>query len=84
MLFRFSPLDEIIDQLGGPSCVAEMTGRRGRIVRKHGESKPCYQTRESDSTSVDSLNIQEVCSIYQQNYRRCKLAHGLQTNRKIR
>lgn len=60
----FSPLDEIIDKLGGPSCVAEMTGRRGRIVRLNNESKPRYQARESDSRSVDSLNIQEVWSIY--------------------
>ncbi|CAB4012834.1 FORGETTER 1-like [Paramuricea clavata] len=52
-------LDEIIDKLGGPSCVAEMTGRRGRIVRLNEGSQPRYQARESDSSSVDSLNIQE-------------------------
>ena len=56
----FSPLDEIIDKLGGPSCVAEMTGRRGRIVRLNKGGQPRYQARESDSNSVDSLNIQEV------------------------
>ena len=55
-----SPLDEIIDKLGGPSCVAEMTGRRGRIVRLHPGGQPRYQARESDSSNVDSLNIQEV------------------------
>lgn len=37
-----------------------MTGRRGRIVRLHAGSQPRYQARESDSSNVDSLNIQEV------------------------
>lgn len=37
-----------------------MTGRRGRIVRLHAGGQPRYQARESDSSNVDSLNIQEV------------------------
>lgn len=41
--------------------MAEMTGRRGRIVRVKEGGRPRYQARESDSNSVDSLNIQEVC-----------------------
>lgn len=54
-----SPLDDIIDRLGGPSQVAEMTGRRARIVRTTRGLQ--YEMRESDSTAgVESLNIKEV------------------------
>lgn len=31
-----SPLDAVMDALGGPNAVAEMTGRRGRLIRKNG------------------------------------------------
>lgn len=34
-----SPLDALIDALGGPGEVAEMTGRRGRLIRKNGVLK---------------------------------------------
>lgn len=40
--------------------MAEMTGRRGRVVKTDKQPKPHYETRECDSNSVDSLNIQEV------------------------
>ena len=55
-----SPLDDLINQLGGPAKVAEMTGRRGRVVKTDKQPQPHYEARESDSSSVDSLNIQEV------------------------
>ena len=37
-----------------------MTGRRGRVVKTEKQPQPHYEARESDSSSVDSLNIQEV------------------------
>lgn len=58
--FLPSPLDDLINQLGGPEKVAEMTGRRGRVVKTEKQPQPHYEARESDSSNVDSLNIQEV------------------------
>ena len=59
-MFVSSPLDDLINQLGGPGKVAEMTGRRGRVVKTDKQPQPHYEARESDSSNVDSLNIQEV------------------------
>ncbi|XP_072033726.1 uncharacterized protein [Amphiura filiformis] len=57
-----SPLDEIIDQLGGTSAVAEMTGRRGRLVRTGGpNSEVQYELRaaENNDVGIESLNVKE-------------------------
>ena len=54
-----SPLDWIIDALDGPSCVAEMTGRRGRIVRKLNR-KLQYETRGDELSGLESVNNNEV------------------------
>ncbi|KAI6213229.1 hypothetical protein M3Y94_00125800 [Aphelenchoides besseyi] len=52
-------LDQLIDELGGPRCVAEMTGRRGRIViMPNGQAE--YQLRNADSLApVDLMNLEE-------------------------
>ena len=59
----YSPLDDIIDQLGGPECVAEMTGRRGRMVRSGRGGKVHYELRDSGGNSLESLNNREVSSL---------------------
>jgi hypothetical protein len=60
-----SPLDELIDRLGGPDVVAEMTGRRARWVRNSSQKLVLEQrdggsgkgTKIEDVTS--DVNIQE-------------------------
>lgn len=52
-------LDEIIDALGGPVAVAEMTGRKSRVVRD-GRGRLVYELRaKPESNEMDSLNIKE-------------------------
>ena len=51
-------LDELIDGLGGPSRVAEMTGRRGRVVNLPGGTVQ-YQLRSESDVSLEMLNLTE-------------------------
>ena len=51
-------LDELIDGLGGTQCVAEMTGRRGRVVSLPG-GRIQYQLRSENDVNTEMLNIRE-------------------------
>jgi hypothetical protein len=52
-------LDQLIDSLGGKGAVAEMTGRKGRVVRS-ARGRGEYELRgRPDSAELDSLNIRE-------------------------
>ncbi|VVA22165.1 PREDICTED: strawberry notch [Prunus dulcis] len=54
-----NPLDDIIDQLGGPDKVAEMTGRRGMLVRASGGKGVTYQARNTKEISMEMVNMHE-------------------------
>ncbi|XP_072450257.1 si:ch73-63e15.2 isoform X1 [Chiloscyllium punctatum] len=51
-------LDELIDLFGGPEQVAEMTGRKGRVVRKP-DGSVCYESRAEQNLSIDHVNLKE-------------------------
>ncbi|VFQ58762.1 unnamed protein product [Cuscuta campestris] len=54
-----NPLDDIIDQLGGPEDVAEITGRRGMLVRTSDGKGVSYQTRNTKDVSMEMVNMHE-------------------------
>lgn len=52
-----SPLDALIDALGGSQAVAEMTGRRGRLVRNSRSGRFKYELRpETEETRYDGCS----------------------------
>jgi hypothetical protein len=51
-------LDELIDELGGPDHVAEMTGRKGRITMTDSGSIQ-YETRTENDVALELLNVTE-------------------------
>ncbi|XP_010670017.2 protein FORGETTER 1 [Beta vulgaris subsp. vulgaris] len=54
-----NPLDDIIDQLGGPDNVAEITGRRGMLVRASCGKGVTYQARNTKDVSMEMVNMHE-------------------------
>ncbi|KAG0590125.1 hypothetical protein KC19_1G074000 [Ceratodon purpureus] len=54
-----NPLDDIIDQLGGPDRVAEMTGRRGMLVRAKSGTGVVYQARNTKDVTLEMINMHE-------------------------
>ncbi|XP_060797351.1 si:ch73-63e15.2 isoform X2 [Neoarius graeffei] len=51
-------LDELIDKFGGPEKVSEMTGRKGRVVRRP-DGSVRYESRAEHSHTIDHINIKE-------------------------
>eukprot|EP00960_Hanusia_phi_P033852 750679-Hanusia_phi.AAC.2 len=58
-----SALDALIDQLGGPEHVAEMTGRTWRIVREKGNTFRVEQ-RGKGEAEIETINVKE-CQKFQ-------------------
>ncbi|XP_051978110.1 protein strawberry notch homolog 2-like isoform X2 [Xyrauchen texanus] len=51
-------LDELIDKFGGPEKVSEMTGRKGRVVRRL-DGRVEYESRAEQGHTIDQINIKE-------------------------
>lgn len=51
-------LDELIDELGGSEAVAEMTGRKGRVISNE-EGNVQYESRTDNDVALEILNVTE-------------------------
>lgn len=51
-------LDQLIDELGGTEMVAEMTGRKGRVVQNDDGSIQ-YESRSENDVPLETLNLTE-------------------------
>ncbi|KAG8519185.1 Protein strawberry notch-2 [Galemys pyrenaicus] len=51
-------LDQLIHQLGGPERVAEMTGRKGRVVSRS-NGTVAFESRAEQGLSIDHVNLRE-------------------------
>ena len=52
-------MDTLIDKLGGVTQVAELTGRKKRLVRSQETGKFEYQSRSANGEGLKSQNIYE-------------------------
>merc|ERR1712241_55422 len=52
-------LDQLIDELGGPENVAEMTGRKGRVVQDQVSGDVRYESRSEMDIPLETLNLAE-------------------------
>ena len=52
-------LDQLIDELGGPENVAEMTGRKGRVVQDQTSGDVRYESRSEQDVPLETLNLTE-------------------------
>lgn len=51
-------LDQLIDEFGGPENVAEMTGRKGRVVQTE-DGTIQYESRSEVDVPLETLNLTE-------------------------
>lgn len=51
-------LDQLIDELGGPENVAEMTGRKGRVIQTE-DGQIQYESRSEQDVPLETLNLTE-------------------------
>ena len=56
-------LDDLIRELGGPDYVAEMSGRKGRMVMDVNTCEVSYQPRREED-----VTLEQVCIIYKNLY----------------
>jgi hypothetical protein len=54
-----NPLDQLIHELGGPSQVAELTGRQKRLVRDADGKTRAVRRNEEEDCSMDQINLHE-------------------------
>ena len=52
-------LDQLIDELGGPENVSEMTGRKGRVVQDQTSGDVRYESRSEQDVPLETLNLTE-------------------------